>query len=163
MRYPGLVARVPSLRASDSDREQVAERLRVATGEGRLSTDELEERLGALYAARTYGELDTLTADLPVSSSPERVRDRLPTWAGAAAAITVLLAVLGALGGVRHSADAAAAAAAARHEQFRFPGLLPGPHHSRPLIAPTVALLTIVAVCAALGWLFIQSRPATDA
>jgi hypothetical protein len=54
-----------SLRASDADREQIADRLRHAATEGRLATDELEQRLGALFAARTYGELDAIVSDLP--------------------------------------------------------------------------------------------------
>lgn len=59
------MVRRTSLRASDSDREQVAEWLRVAASEGRLSSEELEQRLGAAFAARTYGELDSLVYDLP--------------------------------------------------------------------------------------------------
>jgi len=54
-----------SLRASDADREAVAERLRHAAGEGRLEPDELEERLHAALRARTYGDLGRLLADLP--------------------------------------------------------------------------------------------------
>ena len=54
-----------SLRASDGDRDAVAERLRRAAGEGRLEPDELEERLHAALRARTYGELRRLLADLP--------------------------------------------------------------------------------------------------
>jgi hypothetical protein len=53
------------LRASDSDRELVADRLREAAGHGRLTMDELEERLELTYAARTYAELEPLTRDLP--------------------------------------------------------------------------------------------------
>lgn len=53
------------LRASDADRERTAERLRVAAAEGRLSTDELEERLEAAFAARTDAELSELVGDLP--------------------------------------------------------------------------------------------------
>ncbi|WP_337796846.1 DUF1707 SHOCT-like domain-containing protein [Kribbella sandramycini] len=52
-------------RVSDLEREQVADVLREAAGEGRLSYDELDERLETLYASKTYGELITLTADLP--------------------------------------------------------------------------------------------------
>jgi hypothetical protein len=59
------VGKRSTLRASDADREQVAERLRQATAEGRLLAEELEQRLGAVFAARTYGELDALVADLP--------------------------------------------------------------------------------------------------
>ena len=53
------------LRVSDADRERVAERLRTAAGEGRLTADELEERLERAFGARTAGELEPLTADLP--------------------------------------------------------------------------------------------------
>ncbi len=52
------------LRAGDADRERVAELLREAAGDGRLSLAELEERLEAAYASRTYGELAAVTADL---------------------------------------------------------------------------------------------------
>ncbi len=53
----------------------MAERLRQATGEGRLLAEELEQRLGAVFRARTYGELDALVADLPRSgSAPARRR-----------------------------------------------------------------------------------------
>ncbi|MFG2907094.1 DUF1707 domain-containing protein [Kitasatospora sp. NPDC048286] len=51
-------------RAGDSDREAVAEQLRVAAGEGRIDLAELEERLDLTYAARTYRQLDVLVADL---------------------------------------------------------------------------------------------------
>ncbi|MBB1258820.1 DUF1707 SHOCT-like domain-containing protein [Streptomyces alkaliterrae] len=53
------------LRASHSDREAVAERLREAAGDGRLDLDELEERLEKAFNAKTYGDLAPLTADLP--------------------------------------------------------------------------------------------------
>lgn len=52
-------------RAADSDREQVAEVLREAAGDGRLTLDELDERLGRTFAARTYAELALITRDLP--------------------------------------------------------------------------------------------------
>jgi Domain of unknown function (DUF1707) len=55
---------VPDLRASDADREQVAERLRSAAGDGQLTVEELDERLHAAYAARTRRELEPLVADL---------------------------------------------------------------------------------------------------
>jgi len=53
------------LRASDADRERVAETLRQAAGDGRLTMDELDERLDAVYAAKTYAELVPITQDLP--------------------------------------------------------------------------------------------------
>ncbi|MDH2427456.1 DUF1707 domain-containing protein [Sphaerisporangium sp. TRM90804] len=56
---------VGNVRASDDDREQAAERLRVAAGEGRISLDELNERLDATYRAKTYAELALVTSDLP--------------------------------------------------------------------------------------------------
>ena len=60
------------LRASDADRELIAERLRKAALEGRLLAEELEQRLGAALRARTYGELDALVADLPAERAPAR-------------------------------------------------------------------------------------------
>lgn len=58
------------LRASDADRENIAQRLRQATAEGRLGADELEERLHSAFSAKTYGELDGLVADLPSATPP---------------------------------------------------------------------------------------------
>ncbi len=58
----------PELRASDADREQVAEILRDALAEGRLDMEEFEERLDATYKARTYGDLAPITRDLPVGA-----------------------------------------------------------------------------------------------
>jgi hypothetical protein len=55
---------------SDADREHVAEILRQAAGEGRLTMDELDERLGSAYAARTFGDLEPLTHDLPGVAGP---------------------------------------------------------------------------------------------
>jgi hypothetical protein len=55
----------PELRASDADRERVADILRDAFAEGRLDVDEHAERIEAAYAARTLGELEPLTRDLP--------------------------------------------------------------------------------------------------
>jgi hypothetical protein len=53
------------LRASHGDREHVVDVLRVAAGDGRLTAEELDERLEAAFSARTMGELAVLTADLP--------------------------------------------------------------------------------------------------
>ncbi len=54
----------PDLRASDDDRDATVEQLRVAAMEGRLDSDELEERLAAAYSARYCGELARLTSDV---------------------------------------------------------------------------------------------------
>ncbi|MEN3534810.1 DUF1707 domain-containing protein [Microbispora sp. ZYX-F-249] len=59
------------LRAGDRDRDRTADRLRAAVGEGRITLDELTDRLDRLYAARTYGELEALVADLPGTRAPE--------------------------------------------------------------------------------------------
>lgn len=55
----------PEMRASDSDRDRVAESLREHTAQGRITVDELQERLETVYAARTVGDLQQVTADLP--------------------------------------------------------------------------------------------------
>jgi hypothetical protein len=52
-------------RASDAEREATVTRLREAAAEGRLTVEELTERIDAAYAASTLGELEPLTADLP--------------------------------------------------------------------------------------------------
>jgi hypothetical protein len=70
----------PDLRASDDDRERTGEQLRGAAAQGRISVDELEERLQAAYAARTQGELAPIVADLP--AAPERPAGRLPVRRG---------------------------------------------------------------------------------
>ncbi|MFB7378461.1 DUF1707 SHOCT-like domain-containing protein [Kitasatospora purpeofusca] len=56
------------IRASDADRERVAELLRDAYAEGRLDVEEHAERIEAAYAAKTLGDLVPLTRDLPVHS-----------------------------------------------------------------------------------------------
>ncbi len=57
------------LRASDADRERIANVLREAAGDGRLTMAELDERLDAVYAAKTYAELEPITHDLPASGT----------------------------------------------------------------------------------------------
>jgi hypothetical protein len=56
----------PALRASDADRERIVEILRQHSVEGRLTSDEFEERMAAAYQAKTMGALAELTVDLPV-------------------------------------------------------------------------------------------------
>ncbi len=58
------------MRAADTDRERVAEELRSAHTEGRLDLAEYDERVQQAWAARTYGELEALTADLPQAQRP---------------------------------------------------------------------------------------------
>ena len=57
--------RPPQIRASDADRDAVVAALSEHFQAGRLTTEELEERTGQALTARTVGELDALTADLP--------------------------------------------------------------------------------------------------
>jgi len=68
---------LPALRASDADREHAAELLRHAAGEGRLTVEELEERLSSVYDARTRRELEALVADVVVPGE-ERRTPRVP-------------------------------------------------------------------------------------
>ena len=60
----------PELRVSDADREATVVRLREAGGEGRLTLEELADRVERAEAARTRGDLDALTADLPDTVGP---------------------------------------------------------------------------------------------
>ena len=69
---------LPELRASDTDRERHAEILRHATGEGRLTMEELDERLDAVYASRTHSELDRLVADVVVRGEQPSLSKRMP-------------------------------------------------------------------------------------
>jgi hypothetical protein len=58
------VTDVPELRASDTDREHAAELLRRAAGEGRLTVDELDDRLHQAFASRTRADLERLVVDV---------------------------------------------------------------------------------------------------
>jgi hypothetical protein len=101
----------PSLRASDADRESVAAQLRAAREDGRLDTEELEERLGKAYSAKTFGDLAPLTADLapapsstpsPPPAAPAAVVDqpeganwrlRWASWAGTSVLLVGIWAI----------------------------------------------------------------------
>jgi len=68
----------PDLRASDEQRERAATDIREHFAAGRLSEDELGDRVQAAYAARTQGELSTLLADLPrLPASPAQQKVEL--------------------------------------------------------------------------------------
>jgi hypothetical protein len=62
------------LRTSDAERDRVAGELREHAAQGRLSVDELAERLERVYTTRTRGELGPLTADLPSTRRREAAR-----------------------------------------------------------------------------------------
>jgi hypothetical protein len=67
-----VAERREDLRAADADRAHVADRLRIALEEGRLTLAEYDERLQQTYAAKTYGELDPVLGDLPGPASAGR-------------------------------------------------------------------------------------------
>ena len=60
-----------ALRASDTDREQLVDVLKVAFSEGRLTQDEYTARMEQAYTAKTYGELRSLVGDLPGPPAPQ--------------------------------------------------------------------------------------------
>ena len=69
----------PHLRAADADRAAVATVLGRHMSAGRLTVAEYDERLARVYAAKTYGELEELTADLPaIARAPRRTARRPP-------------------------------------------------------------------------------------
>jgi hypothetical protein len=89
-----------NLRASDADRESVANVLREAAGDGRLTMDELDERLDAVYAAKTYAELEPITHDLPAAGAapapaPSRPAPRDPARFGGEPTSSGAVAILG--------------------------------------------------------------------
>ena len=93
----------PALRASDADRERVAEALRRHHVDGRLDTDELQERLGRCYAARTTAELAPLLADLPADERSRASRRSAPWFpAPPFLFVAVLVLTLATVGAVAH-------------------------------------------------------------
>jgi hypothetical protein len=90
-----------AIRASDADRERAAEHLRQAAAEGRLHTEELEQRLESAFSARTYGQLNSLVADLPgrrlAAPAESRRRHTLGSALALAIAIPVMLAIAAAV------------------------------------------------------------------
>jgi Domain of unknown function (DUF1707) len=100
------------MRASDADREQTVAALRTHVTDGRITMEEFSERSAAAYAARTLGDLDAVTADLPAvedGHAAEVTSDRSwarPAWlAAGVAALTVIAISL--FAGLAHAAAAA--------------------------------------------------------
>ena len=95
------------LRASDTDRERAVEFLHDAAAEGRLTADELDDRIAQAFAATTYGELDALVSDLPVPIRPEPMRPARAGWWPRFAAVLIdgllVSLVAGALSAVLHT------------------------------------------------------------
>jgi Domain of unknown function (DUF1707) len=101
--------RSPQIRASDADRDAVVAALSEHFQAGRLTTEELEERTGRALAARTLGQLDELTADLPASrpaAAPVPAAPRRPGYLVLAAlvvpvaALAIVAVVLGTSTGI---------------------------------------------------------------
>jgi hypothetical protein len=96
---------VTDLLASDADRERIAERLRGAAAEGRLTAEELEERLERAFSGRSEAELEPLIADLPAAAGAAPRREgrrrgrRLDDHARAYVAVSLLLVSIWALTG----------------------------------------------------------------
>ena len=161
------MARTPSLRASDLDREQIAERLQVAATEGRLRTDELEERLEATYSARTYGELDALVSDLPAPprSAPPPARQRVPAWAGLAIVLGLFTLLALPMATVRRGAIAGPGPNVGGQPQaYPAPGrfdqqiLANHAHGALVMAASVAALLAFATVAVAVSWLVTRAR-----
>ena len=97
------------LRASDAEREWVIDRLRVHTGEGRLTPDELGDRIDLAYASKTRGDLVRLLRDLPekmpatgavaarrpAHSPPRRRRRGAPRWVPLALVVALFIGLAG--------------------------------------------------------------------
>ncbi len=70
------------IRISDADRERVAARLREHFAEGRLSSEELDERITAALSAKTFGDLRRTMADLPEPVTGPLQAGQSPPWTG---------------------------------------------------------------------------------
>jgi hypothetical protein len=88
-----------TLRVADADREHAVEELREHSLAGRLTAEELEDRIGSAYRATTRADLEQLKADLPVSSTTVaralskrkgQLRRRLAQEAGGSAAVSAI-------------------------------------------------------------------------
>jgi len=102
----------PATRVADADREHAAGELREHLIAGRLTQEEFEERLARAYQAKTRGELDALSADLPMSSASvqrargerrSHLRRRLWQEAGGAAGVSLLCVAIWAASGASGS------------------------------------------------------------
>jgi hypothetical protein len=86
-----MQSRSSTMRTSDAERQRVAEFLRDACGDGRLSPEELEERLDQLFAGSTVADIAMLVRDLPGGSAviPRLGRSGAPRRLAAAPAVPV--------------------------------------------------------------------------
>jgi Domain of unknown function (DUF1707) len=125
----------PSWLAATADRERTVGVLRAGFTEGRLTQDELDERVARAYASRTYGELWELTADLPAGPLPVNPYPSGRTvmtpggvparaWSSAAALIITALVIF--------TLAAMVTAIITAHAQSGYPGF--GPVRQMPVI-----------------------------
>lgn len=96
----------PQMKASDADRDEVVAALSEHFQAGRLTTEELEDRTGRALSARTLGELDALTTDLPADRQARSALEASPQRRGRAefpviAAVLAVLVVAALVVGVR--------------------------------------------------------------
>jgi protein-S-isoprenylcysteine O-methyltransferase Ste14 len=124
--------------------------------EGRLLPDELEQRLETVFSARTYGELDTVVADLPVPPAQRSRRTNAAILTRAAIPGAIVLAVLAAL---VTTASQVGRSAHAGHTD-RFAGF---DHHATMFLAaaPITGLIAVLALFAALMWMVRERSPWT--
>ena len=99
------------LRTSRADREQVVEVVKAAFVQGRLAKDEFDQRLGRVFASRTYADLASLTADIPpvvvraqslreAAQPPARMatdKNAIRAWASATAVLPAMVVAASAL------------------------------------------------------------------
>src|ERR1700760_4254415 len=87
----------PDLRISDIDRDRAAEVLREAHAQGRITVDELDERLTSVYSAKTFADLVPVTRDLPAARAAAAADTKAPARSriGGTARFRMSLAILG--------------------------------------------------------------------
>src|SRR5687768_5226356 len=91
----GQMAEPSYVRASDAERDAIAERLRRAAAEGRLEPEELDERLHAALRARPLGDLERLVVDLPRQPAlSQRRRLDTPAYLGGVAAVSLRVVMI---------------------------------------------------------------------
>jgi hypothetical protein len=124
--------------------------------EGRLNEEELDQRLDALYAARTYSDLDVLLADLPANRPLKRVRVRPGRLVGAVSAVSFVVMMLGVLVILR-GRSAAGVFGTGHQRRLILPDPLAGPHEGLIIAATLVAASVMVLTSAALLWALTDS------
>jgi hypothetical protein len=95
--------RDPDIRASDADREATADQLRRHHTDGRIDSEEFQERIDRCYEAKTLGELDELVGDLPRETTERIGRRRYwRLWPVAFVPLLLAIVAISALAGWHH-------------------------------------------------------------